>query len=158
MRTHNDTMKSLPLERRRKIETRATELETTLRLGEIPDEKNIVFSPAGENWASFKERLFTTEERRELDLRVEIISEMIRAREDRGMSRRELEIVSGVAQPVISRVERRTTEQNDNFADIRKVARSIVRDQNLVRHRHSSRPFLRDEKTSSAGRTFPSSI
>jgi len=130
-------MKSLPLERRRKIETRATELETTLRLGEIPDEKNIVFSPAGENWASFKERLFTTEERRELDLRVEIISEMIRAREDRGMSRRELEIVSGVAQPVISRVERRTTEQNDNFADIRKVARSIVRDQNLVRHRHS---------------------
>ena len=95
MRTRNDTMKSLPLERRRKIETRATELETTLRLGEIPDEKNIVFSPAGENWASFKERLFTTEERRELDLRVEIISEMIRAREDRGMSRRELEIVSG---------------------------------------------------------------
>ena len=58
--------------------------------------KNTVeFSPAGESWASFKERLFTTEERRELDLRVEIISEMIRAREDRGMSRRELEIVSG---------------------------------------------------------------
>ena len=58
--------------------------------------KNSVdFPPAGESWASFKERLFTTEERRELDLRVEIISEMIRAREDRGMSRRELEIVSG---------------------------------------------------------------
>ena len=73
--------------------------------------KNIIdFSPAGENWASFKERLFTTEERRELDLRVEIISEMIRAREDRGMSQRELETVSGVAQPVISRVERGTTD------------------------------------------------
>ena len=110
MRTRNDTMKSLPLERRRKIETRATELETTLRLGEIPDEKNIVFSPAGENWASFKERLFTTEERRELDLRVEIISEMINAREDRGISQRELETTSGVAQPVISRVERGTTD------------------------------------------------
>ena len=73
--------------------------------------KNTVeFSPAGESWASFKERLFTAEERRELDLRVEIISEMIRAREDRGMSQRELEIVSGVAQPVISRVERGTTD------------------------------------------------
>ena len=73
--------------------------------------KNIIdFSPAGENWASFKERLFTTEERRELDLRVEIISEMVKAREDRGISQRELESASGVAQPVISRVERGTTD------------------------------------------------
>lgn len=110
MKTHNDTMKSLPLEQQRKIETRANELETTLRLGEIPDEKDIAFSPAGESWTSFKGRLFTAEERGELDLRVEIISEMIRAREDRGMRQRELEIVSGVAQPVISRVERGTTD------------------------------------------------
>ena len=73
--------------------------------------KNTVdFPPAGESWASFKERLFTAEERRELDLRVEIISEMVKAREDRGISQRELESASGVAQPVISRVERGTTD------------------------------------------------
>ena len=59
--------------------------------------KIIVFSPAGENWESFKEHLFTTEERRELDLRVEIISGMVKAREERGISRREMETSSGVA-------------------------------------------------------------
>ncbi len=44
--------------------------------------KPLVLLPAGESWESFKERLLTPEERRELDLRVEIITEMLRARED----------------------------------------------------------------------------
>ena len=72
--------------------------------------ESVAVSPVGESWVSFKECLFTPEERRELDLRVEIIGEMIRAREIRGLSQRELEAASGVAQPVISRVERGTTD------------------------------------------------
>ena len=72
--------------------------------------KNLEHLPTGESWESFKKRLLTPEERRELDLRVEIITEMVKAREVLGLSQRELETSSGVAQQVISRVERGTTD------------------------------------------------
>lgn len=41
MRTHDDVMKTLSAERRRKIEARADELETTLRLEEIRKDRKI---------------------------------------------------------------------------------------------------------------------
>ena len=43
------------------------------------------------------------------DLRVAIIMELIKARNEKGISQKELERLSGVSQPVIARMERGTT-------------------------------------------------
>jgi len=56
-------------------------------------------------WSDVEEELYTAEEIRESKLRVAIISELIRARQDNNISQRELEQLSGVKQPVISRLE-----------------------------------------------------
>jgi len=47
----------------------------------------------------------TIQELRETDLRVAIICELIKARNELGISQRELEQLSGVKQPIISRME-----------------------------------------------------
>ena len=62
-------------------------------------------------WKDVRAELYTAEEIRESDLRVAIISELIKAREEKGISQRELELLSGVKQPVISRMEARETSQ-----------------------------------------------
>ena len=49
--------------------------------------------------------LYTAEEIRESNLRVAIIGELIKARQEKNISQRELEQLSGVKQPIISRVE-----------------------------------------------------
>ena len=59
----------------------------------------------GESWADVRAELFTPEEIAASDLRVAIMSELIRARNERKISQRELEILSGVKQPIISRME-----------------------------------------------------
>ena len=56
-------------------------------------------------WSDARKELYTAEEIRESDLRVSIISELIRARNEKNISQRELEQLSGVKQPVISRME-----------------------------------------------------
>ena len=56
-------------------------------------------------WSDVEKELYTAEEIRESKLRVAIISELIKARQDRNISQRELEQLSGVKQPVISRLE-----------------------------------------------------
>ena len=61
-------------------------------------------------WNEVEKDLFTPEEIAESDLRVAIIGELIKAREERGISQRELEALSGVKQPVISRLEHGTTD------------------------------------------------
>jgi ribosome-binding protein aMBF1 (putative translation factor) len=55
-----------------------------------------------------KEGLISEDEVRESDMRAALMVEMIRARRDRGISQRELEKMSGVRQPVISRIEKGT--------------------------------------------------
>jgi len=52
-----------------------------------------------------EKELFTAEEIRESQLRVSIIGELIKARNEQGLSQRELEQLSGIKQPVISRME-----------------------------------------------------
>ena len=49
---------------------------------------------------------FTAEEIAESDMRVEIITELIRARQEQGITQRQLEEMSGVKQPQIARMER----------------------------------------------------
>nr|WP_278247320.1 helix-turn-helix domain-containing protein [Acetobacterium dehalogenans] len=46
----------------------------------------------------------------ESDLRVALISELIRARNDQGITQKQLEEASGVKQPVIARMEKGTTD------------------------------------------------
>lgn len=60
-------------------------------------------------WYDVRRELFTEEEIRESDLRVALVGELIKARQERGISQKQLEELSGVRQPVIARLERGTT-------------------------------------------------
>lgn len=63
-------------------------------------------SPRGSSWDDLEKQLFTPEQIAESDARVAIINEMIRAREEEGITQKQLEVMSGVKQPVISRMEK----------------------------------------------------
>lgn len=63
------------------------------------------YSPVGSSWDEFEKKIFTTEEIAESDLRVALICEIIEARNEKGLSQRDLEELSGVSQPVIARME-----------------------------------------------------
>lgn len=54
----------------------------------------------------FDKEHFTPEEIAESDLRVALITAMIKARQEQGLSQRDLEAMSGVKQPQIARMER----------------------------------------------------
>jgi uncharacterized HTH-type transcriptional regulator HI_0659 len=69
-------------------------------------------SAIGESWEEVRSRIFTPEEIAESDLRVALIGELIRARQDLGITQKQLEEMSGVTQPVIARLERGTTSPN----------------------------------------------
>ena len=60
----------------------------------------------GPDWEDVRKELFTPEEIAESDLRVALMSELIKARQERGISQKKLEEMSGVKQPVIARMER----------------------------------------------------
>ena len=55
---------------------------------------------------AFDREFFTPEEISEIDMRANIITAMIEAREEMGISQRQLEELSGVKQPQIARMER----------------------------------------------------
>ena len=59
----------------------------------------------GDDWDELRAELFTPEEIAASDARVAIMSELIKARNENKISQRELESLSGVRQPVISRME-----------------------------------------------------
>ena len=54
----------------------------------------------------FDREYFTPEEISESDLRVALITAMIQARKEQGLSQRDLEEISGVKQPQIARLEK----------------------------------------------------
>lgn len=60
-------------------------------------------------WEELEKELFTPAEIAASDLRVALISEMIKARQEQGLTQRQLEERSGIAQPVIARMEKGTT-------------------------------------------------
>ena len=73
----------------------------------------------GSNWKDIRNDLFTQEEIASTDLRVAIISELIRARKELGISQKQLEELSGVKQPVIARIETgKSTPQLDTLLKI----------------------------------------
>lgn len=66
-------------------------------------------NPIGRSWEELEKEIFTPEEIAESRLRVALISELIKARQEQGISQKKLEELSGVKQPVISRMERGST-------------------------------------------------
>ena len=66
-------------------------------------------SAIGSNWDNVERELFTPEEIAESHLRATIIGELIKARQEQGISQKQLEEASGVKQPVIARMEKGTT-------------------------------------------------
>lgn len=63
-------------------------------------------SAIGRSWEEFEKDVYTADEIRESDLRVSLISEFIRARDELGISQKKLEELSGVKQPIIARMEK----------------------------------------------------
>lgn len=63
----------------------------------------------GRNWNELEKEIFTLEEIAESRLRVALISELIKARQEQGISQKKLEELSGVKQPIISRMEKGST-------------------------------------------------
>ena len=68
-----------------------------------------LISPKGHTWEEVEKELFTPEEIAECDLKVALIGELIKARQERGISQTKLEELSGVKQPVIARMEKGST-------------------------------------------------
>ena len=62
-------------------------------------------SAIGQSWDEFEKEFYTPEEIAESDLRVALIGELIKARNEQGISQKKLEEISGVKQPVIARIE-----------------------------------------------------
>ena len=63
----------------------------------------------GGNVLEFMESILTPDEMAESGLRVSIIRELIKARQEKGISQKKLEELSGVKQPVIARMEKGVT-------------------------------------------------
>ena len=66
-------------------------------------------SALGGTWEELQNELFTPEEIAASNLRVALIGELIKARQERGISQKKLEELSGVKQPIIARMEKGTT-------------------------------------------------
>lgn len=76
-------------------------------------------SAIGKNALEFIDSLLTPEEILESDLRVALIGELIKARQERGLSQKKLEELSGVKQPVIARMEKgQTSPQLDTILKV----------------------------------------
>ena len=76
-------------------------------------------SPFGISWEELRKEVLTPEEIAESDLRVAIIGEIIKARQEKGISQKELEALSGVKQPVIARMEKgKTSPQLDTILKV----------------------------------------
>ena len=66
-------------------------------------------SAIGDRWEDVEKELYTPQEIAESNLRVAIIGELIKAREEQGITQKRLEELSGIKQPVIARMERGST-------------------------------------------------
>lgn len=73
----------------------------------------------GRSWDEVRAEFFTPEEIAESDLRVALIGELIKARQEKGISQKKLEELSGVKQPIIARMEKgQTSPQIDTVLKV----------------------------------------
>ena len=80
-------------------------------------------SPLGTSWEEFEKSVYTPEEIAESDLRVALVNEIIQARQEKGITQKQLEEMSGVRQPVIARLEKGTTDPQ--LTTVMKVLHSL---------------------------------
>lgn len=66
--------------------------------------------PRGSSWDELEKELFTPAEIAECRAKTEILSEMIRAREEDDITQKKLSELSGIKQPVISKMESGNTD------------------------------------------------
>lgn len=66
-------------------------------------------SAIGHSWDEIRRELYTPQEIAESNLRVALIGELIKARQEKGISQKKLEELSGVKQPIIARMEKGST-------------------------------------------------
>ena len=66
-------------------------------------------SPRGRKWDEVEREIFTPEEIAASNLRVAMMIELTQARQERGISQKKLEELSGVKQPIIARMEKGST-------------------------------------------------
>lgn len=66
-------------------------------------------SALGGTWEELQRELFTPEEIAASNLRVALIGELVKARQEKGISQKKLEELSGVKQPIIARMEKGST-------------------------------------------------
>lgn len=85
----------------------AAELEQAQKA--IDDIKSRGSEAIGGDALAFMDSLLTPEEIAESNLRVALMGEFIKARQEQGLSQKKLEELSGVKQPVIARMEKGTT-------------------------------------------------
>ena len=64
----------------------------------------------GGNVLEFMDSILTPEEKTKSNLRVALIGELIKARQEKGISQKKLEELSGVKQPIIARMEKGNTD------------------------------------------------
>ena len=77
----------------------------------------------GDSWDNVEKKIFTPEEIAESNLRVALISEIIKARQEKGYSQKKLGELSGVKQPIIARMEKGTT--NPNLSTVLKILAAL---------------------------------
>ena len=87
-------------------------------------------SPKGSTWDELEKQLFTPEEIAESKVRVAIINEMIKAREEDGRTQKQLEAMSGIKQPVISRMEKGNTDPQ--LSTVLKILNSLGKTLQIV--------------------------
>ena len=103
-------------------------------------------SPRGSSWDEFEKQFFIPEEIAESELRVAIIEELIKAREESGITQKELEntkarnpisfswwvvhAMSGIKQPVISRIEKGMNDPQ--FSTVVKLLNSLGKTLQIV--------------------------
>lgn len=96
-------------------------------------------NPKGSSWEELEKQLFTSEEIAESEVRVAIINEMIKAREENGITQKQLEAMSGIKQPVISRMENGTSDpQLSTVLKIKFIRKNITDCSNEIDKRHLS--------------------
>ena len=87
--------------------TPTKEIETAKRrLKELLERERSKKMSEYTTWDEFEKTIFTPEEIAESNLRVALIGELIKARNEKGITQKKLEELSGVKQPIIARMEK----------------------------------------------------
>lgn len=90
--------------------------QANANIAEIKERGNLAI---GSDVLEFMDSLLTNEEISESELRVSLIGELIKARQEQGISQKKLEELSGVKQPIIARMEKGST--NPQISTLLKV-------------------------------------